>query len=185
MKMMKTRLRLTVVAVLSAGALACMGTRDALAHGTQTHDAPAMRAGRDASKAELHIAPEAVDAVAAVERFSDALGAGDLSKASAELDPDVIILESGGAERSRDEYLSGHAKDDADFLKTAMQTLKRRSAQASADLAWVASESAIHTMKGEEMLMLEATETMVLRKSSEGWKIVHIHWSSHRAGGAH
>lgn len=156
-----------------------------LAHGTEKHDAPAMTAGRDATKAELSIAPAAADAVAAVERFSGALAAGDLSKASAELDPGVVILESGGAERSRDEYLGGHAKSDADFLKTAMMTLKRRSAQSSGDLAWVASESQIHAMKGEEMLMIDSTETMVLRKSAEGWKIVHIHWSSRRANSSH
>jgi ketosteroid isomerase-like protein len=123
--------------------------------------------------------------VATVERFSSALAAGDLGKASAELDPGVVILESGGAERSRDEYLGGHAKSDADFLKTAMMTLKRRSAQSSGDLAWVASESQIHAMKGEEMLMIDSTETMVLRKSAEGWKIVHIHWSSRRASSSH
>ena len=26
------------------------------------------------------------------------------------------------------------------------------------------------------------TETMVLHRSQEGWRIVHIHWSSHRVG---
>lgn len=166
--------------------LATMFSADtAFAHGSEKHEGPAMAAGRDATTAEVSIAPTAVDAVAAVERFSIALGAGDLIKAGAELDPGVIILESGGAERSRDEYLSGHARNDANFLKSAMVTLKRRSAQASGDLAWVASESQIHAMKGEEMLMIDSTETVVLRKSGEGWKIVHIHWSSRRAGGSH
>lgn len=51
------------------------------------------------------------------------------------------------------------------------------------DLAWVSSESAIHAMKGKEMLMIDATETMVLRKSDKAWRIVHIHWSSRRAQG--
>lgn len=175
---MNTKTLLLILATMTSASTA-------FAHGTEKHDAPAMTAGRDATTAELSIAPTAVDAVAAVERFSSALGAGDLSKAGAELDPDVIILESGGAERSRDEYLSRHAKNDADFLKSAMVTLKRRNAQASGDLAWVASESQIHAMKGAEMLMIDATETVVLRKRGDGWRIVHIHWSSRRAGGSH
>lgn len=155
------------------------------AHGEKKHDPAQMAAGRETADAQLTIAPAAAEAVAAVERFSVALSAGDLTQAGAELDPTVLILESGGAEHSRDEYLGGHAKSDAAFLKGAHITLKRRTASASGDLAWVGSESEIHAMKGEEMLMIASTETMVLRKTDQGWKITHIHWSSRRAGGDH
>ena len=96
----------------------------------------------------------------------------------AELDPAVLILESGGAERSRDEYLGGHAKHDAEFLKAAHITLKRRTAQASGDLVWVGSESEIDASKHDKMLMISSTETAILRKTVQGWKIVHLHWSS-------
>ncbi len=174
---MKTRL----IAIAFASMLA---VPTVFAHGDEKHEATAMATGREAAKAELKVAPAAADAVAAVERFATALSAGDLVKAGAELDPGVIILESGGVERSREEYLGGHAKSDAAFLKTAMTTLKRRTAQAAGDLAWVASESQIHAMKAAQMLMIDSTETMVLRKSAEGWKIVHIHWSSRRSPGA-
>lgn len=155
-------------------------TPPVFAHGNEKHEPTAMASGRETTKAELNVAASALDAVATVERFATALSAGDLSKVGAELDPGVIILESGGVERSRDEYLGGHAKSDATFLKSAMTTLKRRTAQATGDLAWVASESEIHAMKGAEMLMIESTETMVLRKFGKAWKIVHIHWSSRR-----
>ncbi len=154
-------------------------------HGKEKHDAAAVVAGRDDSRAEQQVAPAAADAVAVVERFSAALGAGDVDKAAAELDPAVLILESGGAERSRDDYLAGHAKADADFLKGAQVSLKRRTAQASGELVWVGSESAIHAKKGDTVLAIDSTETMVLRKTAQGWKIVHIHWSSRRAGGDH
>ena len=74
--------------------------------------------------------PEAAQAAAAtVDRFFDALSAGDLERAGAELDPQVIILESGGAEHSAAEYLGGHARDDAEFLKAAQQNLGRRIGQ--------------------------------------------------------
>jgi hypothetical protein len=28
------------------------------------------------------------------------------------------------------------------------------------------------------MLMISSTETAILRKTVQGWKIVHLHWSS-------
>ncbi len=167
------RIALALAAMLSAPTL--------FAHGQEKHEPAQITTGRDTSHAKLSVEPAAAEAVATVERFSTALGAGDLVKAGAELDPGVIILESGGAERNRDEYLGGHAKSDAAFLKTAKISLRHRTAQASGDLAWVTSESAIHAMKGKEMLMIDSTETMVLRKSGKTWRVVHIHWSSRRA----
>lgn len=168
---MKTKLLVLTLAFILAAQLAS-------AHGNEKHEAAPMVAGRDMSMAKLNVAPAATEAVATVERFSSALSAGDLVKATAELDPSVLILESGGAEHSRDEYLGGHAKSDAAFLKTARISLKARTAQASGDLAWVASESEIPAKKGETMLMIDSTETMLVRKTAQGWKIVHIHWSS-------
>jgi len=124
--------------------------------------------------------PDAAKAAAAtVDRFFAALSAGNLDGAAAELDPDVVILESGDAEHSAAEYLGGHAKYDAEFLKAAQQTPGRRTARASGDLAWVASESELQTQQGGKPLTIASTETMVLRATEAGWKIVHIHWSSH------
>ncbi|MBD8524393.1 nuclear transport factor 2 family protein [Pseudomarimonas arenosa] len=147
-------------------------------HGDEKHKPSQVEPGRETAGAVLSVAAEAEDAVAALERFSAALSADDLSAAGAELDPSVLILESGGAERTRDEYLGGHAKHDAEFLKAAHTTLQRRVAQASGDLVWVGSESEIHASRGDKMLMISSTETAVLRKTAQGWKIVHIHWSS-------
>jgi ketosteroid isomerase-like protein len=123
--------------------------------------------------------PAAAQAAAAtVDRFFAALSAGDLGAAAAELDPEVIILESGGAEYSAAEYLGGHAKHDAEFLGTAQQKPGRRTARASGDLAWVASESELQAQDDGRPVTILSTETMVLRATDAGWKIVHIHWSS-------
>ena len=172
----------TLIAIVLASAIIVPAIH---AHGKEKHEEAAMTHGRVTATAELNIAATATDAVAAVERFSIALVAGELEKVSVELDPGVLILESGGAERSSSEYLGGHAKSDAAFLGKASITLKRRTANAAGDLAWVASESEIHAMKDAKMLMIASTETMVLRNSAAGWKIVHIHWSSRRAGNSH
>jgi ketosteroid isomerase-like protein len=132
------------------------------------------------SGADISVPTAAKDAVATVERFSAALSSGDLVKAGKELDPYVLILESGGAERSAAEYLGGHAKSDAEFLKTAQQQLRRRSAHASGDFAWVASESELHLQKDGKPVTVLSTETMLLQRNASAWTIVHIHWSSRK-----
>jgi ketosteroid isomerase-like protein len=86
----------------------------------------------------------------------------------------VQVLESGGAERSRAEYLQHHARADAEFLKGARVRVLRRTARAEGALAWVATESELEA-GGKTHL---GTETMVLARSAGGWRIVHIHWSS-------
>ena len=148
-------------------------------------DAHAQHAKPGAAASAMDVPQDALPAVEIVDQFGKALASGDLKTVGDLLDPAVLILESGGAEHSRDEYLGGHGKSDAAFLKGAHITLKRRTASASGDFAWVGSESEIHAMKGKEMLMIASTETMVLRKTDQGWKIAHIHWSSRRAGGDH
>lgn len=117
-------------------------------------------------------------AVATVDRFVAALSAGDLDKAAAELDPQVVILESGGAERSAAEYLGGHARSDAEFLKDAVHKPGHRLARASGDLAWVASDNELVVQRDGKPVTIASAETMVLRSTGDGWKIVHIHWSS-------
>ena len=152
-----------------------------LALGQESKPAPATMSHHDVTHDQLDVDRAAADAVSVVERFSTALAAGRIDSAARELDPKVVILESGGVEQSRDEYLAGHATADAEFLKNAHITLQRRTARATGDLAWVASQSQIHVAKGAETMLIDSTETMVLHKAADGWKIVHIHWSSRRA----
>ncbi len=131
-----------------------------------------------AAEPKVDVPEEARAAAATVDRFFAALSAGDLARASAELDPQVIILESGGGEYSAAEYVGGHAKHDAEFLKAAHHKPGRRTARVSGDLAWVASESELHTQKDGKPTVSLSAETMVLRSTAAGWKIVHVHWSS-------
>ena len=170
--------RVALIAVL----ILAGNTTESFAHGKEKHQDDQ---GRDTTSAQTSVAAEAVEAVAVLERFSRALAEGNVDAAGAELDPGVLILESGGAERSRDEYLSGHAKSDAAFLKTAHVTLKRRHADGAGDVVWVASESEIHATKDGKPLAIASTETAVVKKTAAGWRIVHLHWSSRRLSDAH
>ena len=131
-----------------------------------------------AEAGSVDVPEDAKAAVATVERFFASLSSGNLEQAARLLDPDVVILESGGAEHSAAEYLAHHAKADAEYLKGARQTLKRRTARVAGNLAWVATESELETRKDGKPVAAASTETMVLRATDGGWKIVHIHWSS-------
>ena len=137
-----------------------------------------------ADPATADVPTEAKDATAVVDRFSAALATGDLATVEALLAPDVLVLESGGAERSRAQYLAQHAGADAAFLANAHVQPVHRSARVVGDLAWVGTEAEIHASEDGMPLTLLATETMVLRRSPEGWRIVHIHWSSRNKNGA-
>ncbi|MEP6881718.1 MAG: hypothetical protein ABI866_06985, partial [Dokdonella sp.] len=93
--------------------------------------ASALAGAHEAAKSDSHEAASAVQgasqqepaevqaALETVDRFSAALKAGDLKTVESLLDPEVLILESGGAERNRQEYLSHHASSDVEFLKDA------------------------------------------------------------------
>jgi uncharacterized protein (TIGR02246 family) len=123
-------------------------------------------------------ADPAQPAIAVVEEFSTALKAGDLARVGALLADDVLVLESGGAERSKQEYLGHHAGADAEFLKGTHVQVTGRTARIVGDLAWVGTESEMHASKDGVPLTLLSTETMVLARTADGWRIVHIHWSS-------
>ena len=127
---------------------------------------------------QVDVPAAAEPAVAVVERFGQALVAGDLKAAETLLDADVLILETGGAELSREEYMGHHAISDAQFLKGTRSELKHRKARIEGGLAWVGTESDLHASKDGQPMTLLSTETMVLKKTGADWRIVHIHWSS-------
>jgi ketosteroid isomerase-like protein len=125
-------------------------------------------------------APVATTPEATVDAFAQALRRGDTATLRTLLAPDVLILEGGGAERSAEEYLGGHAVSDAAFLKDAHIQQTARTAKTEGDLAWVATESELHVERDGQPATLGSAETMLLQKIDGVWRIVHIHWSSAR-----
>src|SRR5690625_4707785 len=155
-------------------ALALAIVPPAMAQATQSHaHHPAA-----AASADVDVPAAATAAVAVAERFNTALSSGDLATVESLLAANVLILESGGAERSREEYMGHHAISDAAFLKDAHRQLLRQRARAAGEFAWVGTESELHAQKDGEPLTVQSTETMVLKQTADGWRIVHIHWSS-------
>lgn len=129
------------------------------------------------------VAATAAAPVAVVEQFFKALASGDSKAASALLDPEVLIYESGNVERSRQEYAAHHLDSDAKFLKAVKHRLLSRSGDAASDWAWVATETAFSGSADHKPVNMIGTETMILRKRPEGWRITHIHWSNRPAVG--
>lgn len=123
---------------------------------------------------------ETAPAVAVVDHFGQALAAGKFDELKTLLSPDVLILESGGAERSREEYLAHHAIDDWQFLQGMRVEAGKRRARVAGDMAWVGSESRMFKLADDGKTVFLSTETMVLRRYDGQWRIVHIHWSSRR-----
>jgi ketosteroid isomerase-like protein len=121
----------------------------------------------------------AADAAAVVDAFHSALKTGDVDRAASLLSDDVTIFESGGAERSKADYAAGHLGADAKFEGAASVTVRQRTGFASGDIAWIATEGRIQGRSGDKAIDRLTTETMVLRKTPAGWRIVHVHWSSH------
>ncbi|MDI1327743.1 MAG: nuclear transport factor 2 family protein [Brevundimonas sp.] len=128
------------------------------------------------------VSAEAADAVTAVDAFHAALKAGDTAAALALLAPDVMIFEEGGAERSREEYASHHLGSDAAFAAASEATVARRSGWADGDVAWIVSEGRTTGQFNGRAVDRLTTETMVLKRHADGWRIHHIHWSSRAPG---
>lgn len=113
-----------------------------------------------------------------VEQFHSALSAGDAAAVVRLLDEGVLIMEGGNVERSREEYAAHHLKSDLKFMKSVKYTLERQTGDSVGDLAWVASEAVMTGDSQGRRLNLVSTESLVLKRSAAGWRIVHVHWSS-------
>jgi ketosteroid isomerase-like protein len=124
------------------------------------------------------LSPAARDAAAVVDAFHAALRRGDTRAAATLLTDDALVFEAGGAERSKAEYAAHHLPADAEFSKAVATVVTRRTGHAAGAFAWIATEGrATGTYKGKAVDSL-MTETMILRRVGQGWRIVHIHWSS-------
>lgn len=115
---------------------------------------------------------------AAVDGFHAALQDGDADAAARWLAPDVLIFESGGAERSREQYAAHHLQADAVFLKSANVEILSGTGATVENLAWATTESRISGTAKDKAVDIQSNETIVLKKTAGGWRVVHIHWSS-------
>ncbi|MFD3263869.1 YybH family protein [Phenylobacterium ferrooxidans] len=122
---------------------------------------------------------EAGDAAATIDAFHAALKAGDGDGATALMSDDALVFEAGGAERSKAAYTAEHLAADIKFERDASASIRQRVGAAAGGIAWIATEGRVQGHSGDKVLDRLTTETMVLRRTPAGWRIVHVHWSSH------
>lgn len=116
--------------------------------------------------------------LATAESFNRAFAAGDDKTVRTLLLPDVLIYESGGVERSAVEYGGHHLPDDIAFMSQMKRTQLSQSSSGEGSTAWVATRSRLRGRFKDKDVDLDSTETLVMTRTHEGWRIAHIHWSS-------
>lgn len=114
---------------------------------------------------------------AAMTGFKDALRAGDGERAVDHLHPDVQVFEGGHAE-TLEEYRSGHLAADMRFLAAVDTETTWEAVEIEGDLALYMSRYHTTGTFRDREIDAHGTETMVLRRTADGWRIRHIHWSS-------
>jgi ketosteroid isomerase-like protein len=115
---------------------------------------------------------------AVVERYHRTLESADSVGALALLTSDAVILESGDLE-TREDYRSHHLPADIAFARTVKSVRGPIRVVVRGDVAWATSTSTAQgTFRGRAVNSASA-ELMVLTRTTDGWKINVIHWSSH------
>lgn len=117
-------------------------------------------------------------AVGTIDAFHAALKRGDTKSALMFLSEDALIFESGAVESSRAEYESHHLKSDAEFSATTTRTRISERVTEAGDMASVMRVELVNGSFRGRPINSRSVETMTLRQTSAGWRIVHIHWSS-------
>lgn len=118
-------------------------------------------------------------AVATVTRFHDALTARDSVGAVSLLASDALILESGVIE-SRADYVGHHLAADMKAGQGAKRTRVVLRVTVLGDAAYVVTKTTAPATNADGSNGSEMAELMVLSKSTTGWAIRAVHWSSRR-----
>jgi ketosteroid isomerase-like protein len=128
----------------------------------------------------VEVTTDSAAIVGTIERLNAALFAGDSAAVIRLLDDSAVVLESGRLE-SRAEYLRHHLPADMAFARGVRTVRAVRQVRQRGDVAWVVSTShAAGTFDGRAVNS-DGAELMVLIRTTSGWRIAAIHWSSHRA----
>lgn len=122
------------------------------------------------------------DPVATVDAYHAALKNKDTKGALNLLALDAVLYEQGFVEKSRGEYTGAHVAADAEFAAATTYTVTDRKVLWLGDNAvTVLTQNRVAGTYQKQKLNLVGTETMVLRRSGDGWLIQHAHWSAHPA----
>lgn len=112
-----------------------------------------------------------------VDAFHFALKAGNRQMALELLTADFLMFEQGKVERTRTEYARRHLGEDIAFAGITNRVVLRRTTKLLGNAAWVMSINRNRGKINNRPVDFVTTETVVLNKIGNKWRIVHIHWS--------
>ena len=117
---------------------------------------------------------------AAVAAYHQALLRLDVQALAALFHPDLLVFEAGGVDRGRGAYLEQHLGPELKELERWEFGEPRTEWIEHGTLA-VAQRTFDYTatLKSGKVRRGRATETLVLQLDTGGWRIRHLHWSSH------
>lgn len=121
---------------------------------------------------------DSAEAVATVARFHAALSSGDSATALRLLAPDALIVESGDVQ-TRAEYRSHHLPADIVFAAAVPSIRTVTQVSINGDVAWITATSSTKGTYHDRPVNSVGAELTVLSRTSSGWQIRSVHWSSH------
>ncbi|MBL37648.1 MAG: hypothetical protein CMP07_04490 [Xanthomonadales bacterium] len=115
---------------------------------------------------------------ATIEAFHHALAEGRGDDALGFFHPRAVIAEGGRVE-TVDDYAAGHMKGDMEFLgQLSIETLSREMLAESETQATISSQSRMRGQARGRAIDVLSSETATLVKTDNGWRILHLAWSS-------
>jgi ketosteroid isomerase-like protein len=120
---------------------------------------------------------DAAAVAATVQSFHAALSSGNPEAAARHLAADAVVLE-GGKKETRKQYIEHHLLEDIKFAEAVPSTRGQAEVTIAGDVAWASSTSTTQGTYQSKALSLVGAELMVLTRTSSGWQIRAIHWSS-------
>jgi ketosteroid isomerase-like protein len=121
----------------------------------------------------VRVPAEVVDAFHAALRNKDTAGALSL------LDRGVVVFEFGAADLTAEAYAFRHLPFDMDVAVATRWKLETRRVGGEGGERWVLSSYRVTGRHANGApIDLTMLETAILRRSGEGFRIAHLHWST-------
>jgi ketosteroid isomerase-like protein len=116
---------------------------------------------------------------ATVDAFHAALRNKDTAAALSLLDRGLVVFEFGAVDPTVEAYAFRHLPFDMDVAVATQWKLETRRTGGEGNDRWVLSTYRVTGRQSDGApLDLSMLETVILRRSGEGFRIVHFHWST-------
>jgi ketosteroid isomerase-like protein len=115
----------------------------------------------------------------AVDAFHRALAKRDTAAALSLLDRDLVVFEFGVVDPTAEAYAFRHLPFDIDVAAASTWSIENRRTGGEGDLRWVLTTYHVTGRQADASPIDQITlETMILRRTSGLFRIVHMHWST-------